>query len=61
VVAWKKLADSWTDEFMRLDHEADFWEKLQKQWDDLDGLVLFQLSHVHINAVWKYWKCSRII
>lgn len=29
-----KLADSWTDEFTRLEHEADFWEKLQKQWDD---------------------------
>ena len=43
MVAWKKLADSWTDEFMRLDHEADFWEKLQKQWDDVNGLVLFHV------------------
>jgi len=36
----KKLADSWTDEFTRLEQEADFWEKLQKQWDDTEGLVL---------------------
>jgi len=36
----KKLADSWTNEFTRLDQEADFWEKLQKQWDELNRLVL---------------------
>jgi len=43
VLALKKLADSWTDEFTQLEHEADFWEKLQKQWDDQE-LVLFSLS-----------------
>ena len=36
------LADSWTDEFTRLEHEAHFWERLQKQWDDLNGLVSCQ-------------------
>jgi len=43
VLALKKLANSWTDEFTRIEHEADFWEKLQKQWDELNGLVLFFL------------------
>ena len=41
MVVLQTLADSWTDEFTRLEHEADFWEKLQKQWDDLNGLVLY--------------------
>ena len=39
VLAVKALADSWTDEFTRLEDEADFWEKLQKHWDDLNGFV----------------------
>jgi len=39
IVCLKTLADSWTDEFTQLEHEADFWEKLQKQWDDLNGFV----------------------
>jgi len=43
VLALKKLANSWTDEFTRIEHEADFWEKMQKQWDELKGLVLFSL------------------
>ena len=45
MVVLQTLADSWTDEFTRLEHEADFWEKLQKQWDDLNGFVLYQFLY----------------
>jgi len=36
----KSLSDKWAEEFSAdgasgLDSEADFWERLQKQWDDM--------------------------
>lgn len=35
------MADGWTDEFTRLEHEGEFWEKLQKQWDETGRFDLY--------------------
>ncbi len=58
----KTLADKWAEEFSETRHQdqmleadADFWEKLQKQWEELAKWELAQHSFVFFQKTLFQW------